>query len=193
MRGVVSTIIGFVFVWVFSLFATEIGGFRAILIIGAILYLVFASLALIFLPNNHTENNSSDKMETSSEKGSILAALKLPGVWLVGLFIFSCYSIVAAGINYLGTYTTQVLGVAVSVSSSIAIVRSYIIAILAGIITGIIADKFKYRTKFIIILLSIEIISVIAMIFLSQQVAFAIILSLIVATLYYMINQCIIQ
>ena len=187
MRGIVSTVTGFVFVWILSLFADAVGGFRAILIIGAVVYIIFAALAIIFLPKNVSREEKEN--EGKKEKGSILKALKLPGVWLMGLFIFSCYSIIAAGINYLGTYTTQILGVSASVSSSLAIIRSYVLTVVAGIGAGIIADKFKSRLIFLVYVLIAIIVCAVATPFLSNLVTLAIIVSMVLSLLYFMMKS----
>lgn len=184
LRSVVSAIVGFVFIWIFSLFPNEMGGYRAILIIAAIIYFVFAVLAIIFFP----ASVKSEKKEKAS-RGSILAAMKLPGVWLVGLFIFFCYSLNCGGAYYFGTYTTQVLHTSQAVSSGLQILRTYILAIGLGIVGGIIIDKFKYRSRFLILSLAAAAVASAIMPALSGHMWVAIIVSVIISGINYMVKS----
>lgn len=184
LRSVISSAVGFLFIWIFSLFADDIGGYRAILLIAAGLYFVFAVLAMIFLPSNV----KSTKVE-KQEKGSVLAALKIPGVWLVGLFIFFTYYLICGGAYYFGTYTTQVLNTSESVSSALQILRTYILAIGLGIVGGIVADKFKYRSRFLMISLACAIVTSALMPFLTNFIWVAIIVSVIISAINYMMKS----
>lgn len=184
LRSLVSAAVGFLFIWIFSLFSDEMGGYRMILIIAAVIYFVFAVLALIVFPSSvHTE-----KKETA-KKGSILAALKLPGVWLVGLFIFFCYALNCGGAYYFGTYTTQVLHTSTAVSSGLQILRTYILAIGLGVIGGIIADRFKYRSRFLIFVLIAATAASAVMPFLGNFLWIAIVVSVIISGINYMIKS----
>lgn len=184
LRSLVSAAVGFLFIWIFSLFSNEIGGYRMILIISAVIYFIFAVLALIFFPSAV----QGEKKE-AAKKGSITAALKLPGVWLVGLFIFFCYALNCGGAYYFGTYTTQVLNTSAAVSSGLQILRTYILAIGLGVVGGVVADRFKYRSRFLICVLAAAVVGSAVMPFLSGFLWVAITVSLIISGINFMIKS----
>lgn len=144
IRSVMSTFVGFLFIWIMSLFSSQVGGYRLVLIIAAVIYFLFAALALLLFP----KNVAVEKKERTSAK-NILTAMKIPGVWLVGLFIFFCYALNCGGAYYFGAYSTQVLHMSDSVASALQIIRTYILAIFLGAIGGFLIDRFKYRTRFL--------------------------------------------
>ncbi len=188
MRGVVSTVVGFIFIWILSLFASEMGGFRAIMIISAIVDVIFAVIAFMILPKS-LQKEEKDGNTDSGEKHTIIDALKLPGVWLAGLFIFSCYNVIMSGTNYLGTFTTQMLSIDPALSSSLATIRTYIITILAGVLGGIIADKFKSRLIFLCYVLAIIAICAVATPFVSSLTWIAIVVTMVLALMYYIVKS----
>lgn len=70
LRSLVSAAVGFLFIWIFSLFSDEMGGYRMILIIAAVIYFVFAVLTdriSLFCP---------DGKERSGKKGQYTGSLK---------------------------------------------------------------------------------------------------------------------
>jgi len=94
--------------------------------------LIFAVLAFALLPskiytskeNDEKAKDAETKMKTSE---AIKVCLKLPGVWLVSLFLFSCFSVINTAFNYMGTYTTQIIGIPETISSFFSIIRVSII------------------------------------------------------------------
>ena len=73
--------------------------------------------------------------------------LKMPGTWLLSLLIFFCFSFTSAANGYLGSYTVNVLGISQTQASTFAVVRNYIIAGLATLAIGFIADKIGSKVK----------------------------------------------
>ncbi len=142
LRNVFSALAGFAFIWLFSLFANIYVGYKGMLLVSVGLYFIFAVLCFVILPNVNKE--TAVETETADNKAKLSDVLKTPGVWLMGIFIFSCYNAVVTQANYLGTFTTQ-LGVDVTISSSLAIVRAYVLSVLAGLLGGYILDKAKSR------------------------------------------------
>lgn len=125
------------------------------LYVSVVLYIVFGLLALVILPSiNSKKMEKSNSNTVTDQKVTVLDALKLPGVWLMGIFIFACYSAVITQTNYLGTFSTVILGFDESVSSALAVVRNYLLPILAGIVGGYIVDKAKNRIVAFIVLLT---------------------------------------
>lgn len=181
MRGIVSTIVGFTFIWVLSLFASGVDGLKAVLIIVAILEIILAVVGYIFIPKEEElesrEVNATN--EAALKKFNLVDAIKTPGVWLVGIFIFFCYTIITTCSGYLGPYTTQVLNVTPAVASALAIVRSYVVTIVAGVLGGVLADRFKKRSIFLVYILSGIAICLALLPFLSNVAILAIIVTLV--------------
>ncbi|MEG1185908.1 MAG: MFS transporter [Eubacterium sp.] len=190
LRGVASTLIGFAFVWIFGLAANMIAGFKTVIIAGGWLYVLCAIVAFFLLPGKINDDSSINK-ESSTIKTSnaVKACLKLPGVWLVSLFIFCGFCVVNAGTNYLGTYTTQIIGIPANISSVFSIIRTSVIPVVAGIIGGILADKFPSRVKFIQLLLLCTAISCAALPFIANSTYIAIVLTMFIALFFMMIKS----
>ena len=87
------------------------------------------------------------------------------------------------GNDYLTIYTVQVLNVSESLASTLGIVRSYIIVILAGFLGGWLLDKFTYKGKGFIVLFSAIAIAIAAVMFSSKVVPVCIGLTLLIAFL----------
>lgn len=188
MRGVVSAVTGFVFLWMLGLFVDSVGGMQVLLWISVGLYVLFAVLSIVFLPKTEVKGSKQDGPQEKGMK-NIIKALRLPGTWLVAFFLFSCFCVINTGTNYLGTYTTQVLGVSASVSSGLAIFRSYVIVIAAGVMGGILADKAKSRAIFISGLLGGIIVCAALLIFSSSLVTMAIVITMVMSFLYFTVKS----
>ena len=155
MRNVFSALAGFLFVFIFGMFANEVAGYKGMLYISVGLYMVFGVLSLLILPALHLQKTEKSTSAASKEgRVTVMDALKLPGVWLMGIFIFSCYSAIITQTNYLGTFSTVILGFDENVSSALAVTRNYLLPILAGIIGGFIVDKAENRIAAFIVLLA---------------------------------------
>lgn len=181
-RGVIQTIMGFAFLGILGFTASNAAGMKAILLFAAAVCMLFFVLALIFLPK---EDVKEDKQETTQDeiKYSPMDALKNKGVWIMILVVMFAYLSWAMGNAYLTTYTVQVLKISTTTASAIGIVRSYIIVLLAGIIGGIVMDKFKYKgTGFIVIFIAI-IAALIGLMTTSKVVPLSIALTLVIAFL----------
>ena len=188
MRGVVSAVTGFVFLWMLGLFVDSVGGMQVLLWISVGVYVLFAVLSIVFLPKTEVKGSKQDGPQEKGMK-NIIKALRLPGTWLIAFFLFSCFCVINTGTNYLGTYTTQVLGVSASVSSGLAIFRSYVIVIAAGVLGGILADKAKSRAIFISGLLGGIIVCAALLIFSSSLVTMAIVITMVMSFLYFTVKS----
>ncbi|MEG0379306.1 MAG: MFS transporter, partial [Eubacterium sp.] len=195
LRGVISGVVGFIFLSFMSLFASEIAGIQMVLISSGVLYVLFAVLSLIFLPKNEL-NTADTPTKTTTDTGNhhstldnLKTVLKLPGTWILSIFMFSCYCVLMAGINYLGTYTTQILGISPEVSSGLAIFRNYIIVVVAGILGGILADKMKSRLIFIVYLMIGIILCSGIIPFISQMTTLSIVIAMVLSLFYYCVKS----
>ena len=85
------------------------------------------------------------------------------------------------GNGYLTTYTVQVLDISPSLASTLGIVRSYIIVFIAGFLGGWVLDRFTYKGKAIMLLLSVIFVSVLAVMLTSKVVPLCIGITLLIA------------
>lgn len=153
-RGMIQTITAFVFLGIMNVAATPILGFKLVMLTGAAFTGVFLVLALIFLPKEGIREESSGE-----EKYSLKDILKNKGVWLTIWVIMCAYVSWTLGNGYLTTYTVRVLGVSESVASTIGVIRSYVIAFLAGFIGGWVLDRFTYKGRgFLLLFASVNIV-----------------------------------
>ncbi len=159
MRNLFAAIAGFISIALFTSFVNAKSGYVAMLYASVALYIIFGILSLVFLPK--ISETKQQLIEETPQKVSIMQTLKIPGVWLMALFIFACYNAIIVQTNYLGTYTTQILGIPANLSSLFSLLRNYIIPIGAGILGGIIVDKSKSKTlSFAVMLAAFGIISI---------------------------------
>lgn len=190
MRNVFSAIAGFAFVYIFSLFANESAGYKGMLYVSVGLYAIFGILSLVIIPKFHTGDASKGKTDLEKEKEdkvSLKDSFKIPGVWLMGIFIFACYSAIITQTNYLGTFTTIVLGFDESVSSALAVTRNYLIPIFAGIVGGFLVDKAKSRVHAFIVLLAVMAAVCVAILFTRETPAVCNILTMCLSAVAMMI------
>lgn len=192
LRGIISGVVGFVFLALLGFYTNQVAGIQMVLIVFGGIYTLFAVLSLLFLPKGEkavVDISLEEKKEGNSTLKNCIKVLKLPGTWLVSLFMFSCYCVIMAGINYLGTYSTQILGISAELSAGLAIFRNYIIVVGAGILGGILADKSKSKLIFIIYLLMGIIVCSGILPFISQQVMVSVVISMVLAFLYYCVKS----
>lgn len=76
-----------------------------------------------------------------------LEVLKMPGLWLISIFLFCCYALYESGSGYLGTYCVNIVGMSETAASTFAILRNYVILAVSTFLVGFIADKLKSKIK----------------------------------------------
>ncbi|MDK2904863.1 MAG: hypothetical protein PWR12_939 [Eubacteriaceae bacterium] len=187
LRGVIQTLMGFAFLGIVGLAATEAAGMKVLFIFGAVVCAIFFVLALFFLPKEDIENE--EHTQSAAVKYSVMDVLKNKGVWVCILVIMFAYITWAIGNAYMTTYTVQVLNISTTTASAIGIIRSYIIVLVAGILGGIFMDKFTYKGKGFLIVFVAIIASLIALLTSAKIVALSIVLTLVIAFLANMLKS----
>jgi predicted MFS family arabinose efflux permease len=125
-------------------FAEGVMGFRALLWLNVAVFVLLAVLVIVFVPKALGETGAAHE----STKDIIVGMFKLlgnPGTWICILLIACGYTLWNTCNGYMGTYCTRILELDPSISSSLAIVRSYLIVFIAGVSGGIVMDRFKTK------------------------------------------------
>lgn len=161
-RGILTTIISFAALFLFSKFGEGLSGLKGILIVMSVIDIVAAVLIWFVLKDNKEESSDEKQKATISD---VIAILKMPAVWLISLVIICCYS-VYLGSTYLTPFVTNVIGATAAFAAVLSIMRTYVCQFVCGPVGGFIADKVKSITKVIIGCYVIMTASVIIMIIL---------------------------
>lgn len=142
-RGIFQAILGFIGVWLMSISASSAIGLRSVLLLHAAMYLVLFIGALVVLPKDDAKKAEAvpfkDQMRQYGEM------LKLPATWLITLLIATAYMSWMLSNTYLTTYTVRVLGMSQELASTIGVIRSNVIVLVAGFLGGFVVDKFKWK------------------------------------------------
>ncbi|HWQ80207.1 MAG TPA: MFS transporter [Anaerovoracaceae bacterium] len=155
-RGLVPLLYSFPFLAVFNSFAVPELGFRALVSCYSIMTIA-VSILIFFFYKPVGESNAQEE-QTGAVVKDIIAVVKMPGVWILSLIIFSSYIMYTAQ-SYITPYLTEMFGQSDSSAAFIGLIRTYFIAIFAAPLAGIFADKIGSTARtlfyaFILILIS---------------------------------------
>jgi MFS family permease len=188
IRGIGQTAVAFACLFAMTLVATVAAGFRAALLINAGVFALLAIAAFFFLPK-------ADKGAARTEEGGqvkkegifsiVVTTLKSSATWICVFVILCGFTIWTTANSYMGTYGTRALGLSNELSSTLSIIRSYIIVFVAGFSGGFVMDKFSSKGKGLLLAFSGVAICA-ALIFLSSN--FVILCVAITLLLAYMGN-----
>lgn len=178
-RGLIQAIFGFIFLGIMGTASTLVFGFKSMLIVAAVITAVFFILSLVFLPKPQKQVEEAENVD--DEKYTWRDVLKNKGVWIVSFLLMGAYTLWTLGNSYLTTYSVNVLHISGSLASALGIIRTYIIVVLAGFLGGFIVEKFTYKGKAMIVLLSICIFLIFAVMFTAKMALFCVILTLVLA------------
>ena len=182
-RGIVQALCGFVFLGLMGIAASQLLGFRYIMLFAAVVSFIFLLLTLKFMDGKKKgEAGSQNAAEAAPEKKYTIAeVLKNPGVWLVTFLVMFTYFFWTVGNSYLTAYTTQVLELDPNVASTLGILRSYVIVFVAGFLGGWLLDKFSYKARSFIVLLVLAIACTAGVMLTSAVIPLCVILTLVIA------------
>lgn len=148
LRGVAQTAVAFLCLGALGIFATYAAGFRAVILINAAVFalLFFAVLFLVPDFDKDAHKTADGKPEPVSETlRHIFMGIRNPSNWLCIGIVMCGYALWNTVNGFIGTYCTRVLHISESLSSTLSILRSYIIVFVAGTTGGVFLDRF--RTK----------------------------------------------
>ena len=183
LRGIGQTAVAFLCLWAMGLFATQAAGFRAVLLINAAAFALLTVLVIVLVPD--FDKGKKEQNAKAEKKESMWKAFGMSSTWLC-IFVIMCgYTLWNTANGYMGTYCTRVLNISPELSSTLSIIRSYIIVFVAGISGGIIMDKFSYKGKGMFWTFLATGVCVLAILFTSKIVAVCVVITVILA---YLVN-----
>lgn len=186
LRGIGQTVVATICLFVVASFASISIGFSILLIINAVVFILLMLAVMFIIPNDTVENNGEEKSEKSaSVVGIISKSLTSSSTWICIFVITSGYTLWCTANGYIGTYCTRVLGISANMSSTLSIIRSYVIVFLAGFTGGFIIDKFKTKGQGMMLVFLAATISVSAILLTSKITAICIIVTIVLA---YIVN-----
>lgn len=151
-RGLFPVFYGLIIVWIFNKLGAALGAMRGVFIAYSVLCFIGALVAFLFI--------KYEKEERERQKGAsgkeVLQIIKMPGMWLVALVIFSSYNMYAC-FSYLTPYMTEFFGLSDSMGATLYLIRFYAIGVVGGIASGFIADKTGSNARVIAIVFLIAI------------------------------------
>lgn len=133
-RGISSTIIGALALWMFGLAVHEAAGLTAVILFYSIGCLAMAPVSWLLL------RKTPFKRSNESVIKDVQKILTRPKVWLIALMIFCAYT-AYAGITYFTPYMQSIYGMSAALAGILAIVRTYVLQMAGGPIGGFISDK----------------------------------------------------
>ncbi|RHO58459.1 MFS transporter [Eubacterium sp. AM05-23] len=179
-RWLFNAVVGFFCLWFMGLFADKVFGLQGLLWLIAGVYVVIGFVILWLVPSF---KDSEDKEGINLK--DMVKVVKIPGVWLVGILTCAIYSIFVAANMYFGPYYSNILGVDTTLTSSLAIIKNYLVAGIGTILFGVISDRYarkkgggSSRTPMIIVCFCILIALMAVLMFSSAHVALSIGLTL---------------
>lgn len=186
LRGVAQTIVSFICLGVMGTLTSVSLGFRAALWINAAAFALLALAVIFLIPDFDSQEDAqdSDSAKKSGEH-TIISFLKNPATWICILVIMCGYTLWSTVNNYIGTYCTRVLGIDASLSSTLSIIRSYIIVFVAGATGGVIIDKFRTKGQAMMTAFLLTGISVIGILLTHNLIFVCVIITIVLS---YLVN-----
>ena len=188
-RGLIQFVCSLVFVALMGVAVNAAQGFTYVMIFAAVVCAIFLVLAIVFMDGGKKKSEEEAAAEAAAaeaaaadeKKYTIGDVLKNPGVWIVTFLIMFAYFFWTVGNSYLSQYTVDVLGLDAGTASTIGTVRTYLIVAIAGLLGGVLLDKFPYKGRSFIVLLAIDIVLVIAVMLTGSQLILCVAITICIA------------
>jgi predicted MFS family arabinose efflux permease len=160
--GVADVIINAVFLYVFARFVESRVGIRAVVLLIGVLSMIFAVAVWFVLKDIEDKIESEDDKETK-EKITVkdfFITLKSPETWLLGIGVFSIYSLEVT-MSYFTPYMTGVLGGSVALAGILSLIRIRGLRLIGAPFGGLLSRKTKSVSKALVIIYVIGIITLV--------------------------------
>lgn len=184
LRGMGQTAVAFLCLGALGIFDSQTTGFRVLLYINAAAFALLFVAVLVFVPDFGTPTPSVNS-NIQKQENMFAKSLKSSSIWICIFVIICGYALWNTINGYLGTYCTRVLELPASLSSTLSIVRSYIIVFAAGITGGVIMDKFRTKGKGMMVFYSLCALSAIVVLLTQNIIMVCILVTLILS---YVVN-----
>lgn len=138
-RGLVQSLFSAIFLAVFGMFTSTVGGVKAVLAGYAALNLIFGVISFFLLEDDKSATEGEKKTSVVQDT---LEIVKMPAVWLLAIVVICSYSFYL-GSTYMTPYFTNVIGATAIFSGALAIVRNYIAQMAGAPFGGILASRTK--------------------------------------------------
>ena len=183
-RGLIQFVVSLAIVALMGVAVNAAQGFTYVMLFAAGVCAVFLVLAIVFMDGGKKGETKAVEAAEAAEavveekKYTIGDVIKNPGVWLTTFLIACAYIFWSVGNSYLSQYTVDVLGLDAGTASTIGTVRTYLIVAIAGLIGGVLLDKFPYKGRSFIVLLALDIIMVIGVMLTGSQLMLCVALTI---------------
>ena len=138
-RGVIDTVVAFSALGVFVVMGSGEDGLKSAILFYALID-ILAGLVTWFLLRDGASATPAAASHQSGGKTGLLAALRVPGIWLVSLNVFMVYS-VYCGLTYFIPYLKDMYQLPVALVGAYGIINQYFLKVLGGPAGGFLADK----------------------------------------------------
>ncbi|NTW72172.1 MAG: MFS transporter [Eubacteriaceae bacterium] len=143
--GLMPILYGMIILYIFNTSGAGILSMRWAIIGYAILTILSAVLAWIFIPDHKPSEDNTEKA-AGVKFDDIKKIVKTPNLWLLAIIIFSTISVYDS-YSYLTPYLTEFFNVSASLAALLGLIRIYGLALVGGIVSGLIADKIGSNVK----------------------------------------------
>lgn len=194
--GLGSIIINAVILAVFSRVTNAAFGMNTVIYVIAAFNVIGVITVYFIMKNLDSSIVKTEEDENVTENGKMtfkefLHVVKSPETWLVGLSIFSVYSL-SVTVSYFTPFFTAVLGSTVVMTGAVSIIRTYVLRLVGSPIGGEIADKMKSSLKFLTIVYGLGILTMVILMTTIKNMTpvFFIALTLFIGLVMYMGRGC---
>jgi len=142
-RGLLPILYGMIILQIFNFLGSDLLGLKGVIFSYAVLELLGGIFVWFVI-----KDAPQDKIKTSANIKEVLAVMRIPGVWLLAIIIFSSYTLYT-GLSYFTPFLTECFGATVSQAALFGLIRTYGFAFLGGILGGVIADKIGSHSRVI--------------------------------------------
>ncbi len=135
-RGLAQAAFSAVFLAIFGMCASAVGGVKVVLGGYAALNIIFAVLSFFILEDDGKSGAASEPVHAAD----VFEIIKMPVVWLLALVVISSYCF-HLGSTYMTPYFTNIIGATAVLSGALAVVRNYIAQMAGAPFGGAMAQK----------------------------------------------------
>lgn len=142
LKGITSTVLGFITVPIFVHFGEGSTGLRATIIFYSIMIIVVGILCWFLI-----EDGVKESAKSTFKAKDMLLVFKMPTMWLAGMLVL-CTWATYIGFGMITPYLSQVCNLGDATVATLSTVRANLLFALGGVIGGFLSDKVGSKIKF---------------------------------------------